>query len=57
MTVKIDVTREAVYTLMVAGSVGLNCTKNIVMQKYNDIISAETGWWIFGKKDDEDTTK
>lgn len=54
---KIDVNREAVYTLMVAGSVGLNCTKNILMQKHKDIISAETGWWIFERKDDEETTK
>lgn len=57
VTIKIDVNREIVYALMVAGSVGLNCTKSTVMQQHEDTISAETGWWIFEKKDDDDTTK
>lgn len=55
--IKIVVFKTTYDAVMGAGSVGLRCTKSTAMRQHEDTLSAETGWWIFEKKPDEDTTK
>lgn len=57
MPIKIVVSGTTHDAVIVAGSVGLKCTKSTAMQQHEDTLSAETGCWIYEKKPDEDTAK
>lgn len=52
---KIDDNGEIIDAIIIAGSVGLKCTKSNAKKRHEDTISAETGWWVFETKPEEDT--